>query len=1145
MDTSALKSFAQDSRRYLLDVVANKIDYYLSTDNVEVRAKSRLVDDLKNDIASTSKEQVIEKVAYTWFNRFCALRYMDVKQYSLIGVLSPTSAAHSQPEILVEAKAGHIKEELSNETDRDHVINLLSGKALSKDPQAEAYRRLVIMTCNYYHSIMPFLFEKIDDYTELLMPDDLLSESSIVFKVRHALDEENCNNVEVIGWLYQFYISEKKDEVINRRSVVKKEEIPAATQIFTPSWIVKYLVENSLGALWMLNRPSSNLVSKMEYFIKPESEVTDFLKIKGPEEIKICDPACGSGHMLVYAFDLLFSMYEEDGVDPKEIPSAILKNNLFGIEIDKRAGELAAFALTMKAREKQRRYFSSAVQPMICVLENVSIHDQEIEDYIDNVGRDLFSVQLQNTLRQFEQAENFGSLIIPEVSDVDTVLKSLENSSISGQLFFSNTHQKVLKILKQSVYLKSRYHVLIANPPYMGGKALNPELKLFLLNNFKDTKSDIFASFVARSFNLTMKSGYIAFLTPYVWMFISSYEKLREKILKEKTVTTLVQLEYNSFAPACIPVCAFTIRNCAKANSEGIYIKLSDFRGAELQPIKTLEAISNTLSPWRYTVKSSVFQLLPGIPLVYWLDSSYVGAFAKSDPLSDHGNAVVGLQTGENGRFVRFWFEVNRDAIAFNKSSADEMTSSQRWVPYNKGGDFLKWYGNQLNVVLWENNGNEIKNFKDEKGKLRSRPQNVDLFFKESISWSKISSSSPAFRYYPKGFIFDVAGTSIFPNSKDDYNLILGFCNSSVTISILKAISPTLNFEVGHISSLPIMYTELKKRDFKHVAKLIDVAKQQWDSSEISMDFKYNALLEFIEFKSIRISVEKLSQKIRDSKLEIKRLERINDEILANIYEIKINLEENDAAELKINIREIIIDFISYIVGVVFGRFDYVNSSYMVKKQPSQSAKFEEKGMFNSMLDKDNVVPFVGGGWFSDDVTTMVKKTVNELFGPELHNENIDFIESILGSTLDKYLLKDFYADHIRRYKNRPIYWMFSSPKNTFNALIYLHRYNSDTVSTVLNGYLREFRTKLSIKKENLERLSASGDSSSRDKTAALNEIEQLKKTIVELDEYENDILYPLATQRLEIDLDDGVKVNYQKFGKALKPIKGLDKDEE
>jgi len=470
METAKLKKFGQFARRSLQEQVSTKLEIVLAESSSARRESTEAIKKLEEAIKEHGKEQVIERVAYIWFNRFCALRFMDVNRYTRIGVVSPAEGQF-QPEILAEAKMGHIDEEMVPNQVRQKILDLLAGRAPSNDSQGEAYRLLVVAACNAWHQSMPFLFERIDDYTELLMPDDLLSGNSILAYTREAMTPDACEDVEVIGWLYQFYISEKKDAVfegLKKNQKITPENIPAATQLFTPHWIVRYLVENSLGRLWMLNRPSSRLDEKMGYYIKPEQPETDFLKISSPEEIKICDPACGSGHMLTYAFDLLYAIYEEEGYESAEIPEKILTNNLYGIEIDERAGELAAFALTMKARAKQRRFFNRGVKPNICVLENVHFDGNELKDYMDFVGRDLFTTPLQTTLLQFEETDNFGSLICPDVTDMEGILRILELKNVSGQLFLSMTHQKVLQALRQAYYLSPKYHVVIANPPYMG-----------------------------------------------------------------------------------------------------------------------------------------------------------------------------------------------------------------------------------------------------------------------------------------------------------------------------------------------------------------------------------------------------------------------------------------------------------------------------------------------------------------------------------------------------------------------------------------------------------------------------------------------------------------------------------------------------
>jgi len=531
-------------------------------------------------------------VAYIWFNRFCALRFMDVNRYTRIGTVSPAEG-FTQPEILQEAKQGYFDDGIERFVDKQRVLGLLGNRTVSDDPQQEAYRLLLVAVCNYYHAAMPFLFEKIEDYTELLMPDDLLSENSVLQATREAIDTDSTE-VETIGWLYQFYISEKKDEVfagLKKNKKVTPEDIPAATQLFTPHWIVRYLVENSLGRLWMLNHPDSKLIEQMAYYIKPEQQETDFPPVASPEELKICDPACGSGHMLTYAFDLLHAIYEEQGYETREIPRLILENNLFGVEIDERAGELAAFALVMKACEKHRRFLRKPVQPNICVLENIKFTDDELNEYMDAVGRDLFTQPLQDTLIQFMDSDNFGSLIRPALHDVAAIRALLEAKDMAGNMFLHKTHQKVLKVLKQADYLSQKYHVVIANPPYMGGKGMNPKLKTFLSDAYPDVKSDLFSAFMVRNTELALPKGQLGFMTPFVWMFISSYEKLRNFLIDEKTITSLVQLEYSGFDGATVPICTFTVENAYKPDFKGGYVRLSDFKGAAVQGPKCLEII--------------------------------------------------------------------------------------------------------------------------------------------------------------------------------------------------------------------------------------------------------------------------------------------------------------------------------------------------------------------------------------------------------------------------------------------------------------------------------------------------------------------------------------------------------------------------
>lgn len=580
METTKLKKFALHARRLLIEQVGAKLALVLDASSAARRGNPQAVAQLEKQIAASNREQLIDKVAYTWFNRFCALRYMDVNGYTRIRVVSPADEGQFQPEILAEAKAGHIDDERVPEKVLQQIQALLSGNAPSHDPQQEAYRLLVVAECNSFHSAMPYLFERIADYTELLMPDDLLSGNSILAYTREAMTPDACQDVEVIGWLYQFYISEKKDAVfegLKKNQKINPENIPAATQLFTPHWIVRYLVENSLGRVWMLNNPSSSLAGQMDFYIKPEVAETDFLKISRPENLKVCDPACGSGHMLTYAFDLLYAIYEEVGTDPNEIPEKILTHNLYGIELDERAGELAAFALTMKARAKQRRFFSKAIKPNICVLEKVVFSRDELDEYVAFVGRDLFTLDLRDTLQQFEEADNFGSLIIPKLTSVQDVLPVLEAKDMAGNLFLASTHAKVLQVLRMAHFLSPCYAVVIANPPYMGGQGMNRRLGVWAKQNYPSSKSDLYAMFIERNLDLAVPAGTVAMITMQSWMFLSSFEALRARILGQHTILSMAHLgarAFDSIGGEVVSTTAFVLENQHKPEYKGAYLRL-------------------------------------------------------------------------------------------------------------------------------------------------------------------------------------------------------------------------------------------------------------------------------------------------------------------------------------------------------------------------------------------------------------------------------------------------------------------------------------------------------------------------------------------------------------------------------------------
>ena len=1160
-NTGDLKKFAQSARRQLREQVAGRLEQVLRTDSAELRQKEAAIKELKQQIAQTSKKAVIDRVAYTWFNRFCALRFMDVNRYTRIGIVSPAEG-YSQPEILQEAKQGYIDEELNRFVNRQGILDLLSGKTPSKDPQQEAYRLLLVGVCNSYNTIMPFLFERIEDYTELLMPLDLLSDNSILHDLREVMTPEACQDVEIIGWLYQYYISERKDEVfeaLKQNQKIEAEDIPAATQLFTPHWIVRYLVENSLGRLWMLNRPKSRLVEKMEFYIKPIQEETDFLKISIPEEIKICDPACGSGHMLTYAFDLLYSIYEEEGYASTDIPGLILHNNLFGIEIDERAGALAAFALFMKARGKDKRFFTRDTQPNICVLENVSFTDQELNEYMNAVGRDLFTEPLRETLMQFEKADNFGSLIQPVLTDAAYVHQILKEKNLGNNLFLFGIHERVLKVLRMAKYLSKRYHVVVANPPYMGDKVMNKDIKEFAKIHYPDSNSNLYSMFIVRSSSLIRNHCYVSMITLHSWMFLSTFDLMRKNLFQNNRVVTLAHLgarAFDSIGGEIVSTTAFVLENSSSHNIKGSYFRLVDGRNEDEKVHLLKESIASSTynSPNNYYLKSIDDLIkIPGAPIAYWISEKIGDIFQKNEYLIKYVVPRQGFATGNNDHFLRNWHEVDFSNIGFDiESRIDAQKSKKKWFPCNKGGSFKKWFGNNEFVANWFDDGIEMKSFNG------SVIRNPNYYFKEGLSWSAISNKL-SMRYSPVGYLFESKGSVCFSNSNDILIYSLGFLNSKVVEILLTATSPTLDFSQGPIGRLPfIIHDPLNINN--DIKELIELSRMDWDNCEVSFDFKnlqilnpeykektirktYTNLYNFwnkliYDMKEVEERVNKYFNKIYDVEDELSPEVPLGDVTLTcnPYYRYGNNKSETELETLQR--ADTMREFISYAVGCMFGRYSLDKPGLIMANQGETLQDYlRQVPEPTFMPDEDNAIPILDGDWFSDDITERFKKFLRVTFGDEHYDENLAFIEEAIGRDIRSYFLKEFYAYHLKMYQKRPIYWLFSSPKGSFNVLIYMHRYNKDTISVILNRYLREFRAKLEARKSYLEQISISVSASPKEKTSALKDIEKLSQTLEELRVYERDVLYPLATQRIEIELDDGVKVNYAKFGKALRPI--------
>jgi len=1168
VNTTGLKKFSQGARRQLLEQVSSRMEQVLRSDSVEIREKAKVVEQLRGEIEAYGKIAVIDRVAYTWFNRFCALRFMDVNHYTRIGAVSPVEGG-TQPEVLLEAKQGHVDEELARFVNPQVIFSLLNGQRPASDPQGEAYRLLLVGVCNSYSEVMPFLFEKIEDYTELLMPLDLLSENSVLHDLREALSPEACEDVEVIGWLYQYYISERKDKVfeaLKQNQKIEAGDIPAATQLFTPHWIVRYLVENSLGRLWMLNHPTSKLAEKMEYYIAPAQEETDFLRIASPEELRLLDPACGSGHILTYAFDLLAAIYEEEGYASSDIAKLILEKNIFGVEIDPRAGALAAFALVMKARAKDRRFFTRTVNPNICVLENVTFNDAELKQYMNAVGRDLFTEPLMETLRQFEQADNFGSLIRPMLTDAGYVRGLLEGKNLGGDLFLFGVHERVLKVLKQAEFLAPRYHVVVANPPYMGGAGMNDELKDFATSYYPFTKSDLFAMFIERNLEIIQQNGYAGMITMQSWMFLSSFEDLRKMILSQKTILSMAHLgarAFDTIGGDVVSTTSFILINKYEPMIKGDYFRLVDKTNELEKSLAIKEAIQNQNCGWFFRASVADIKKIPGMPVAYWVSENIRQVFTSDKTLEDVASPKQGTSTGDNNKFVRFWFEnSSQNTILDCRDQRQSEKSDAKWYPATKGGDYRKWYGNNLYSVNWHKNGRDIGQHEG------SAIRNKGIVFQEAITWTGISSNNFGVRYCPQGFIFTISGKPIICNNISELHYILGFLASKIASKLLNIISPTMSFEVGYLCRLPLIPTDelTTSQIISIVSKIVSISKNDWDNYETSWDFRESPIVDTLRqigfVKDLKTIYKDALSRWKTATKEMKELEEENNRSFITIYGLQNELTpdvplndvtltcnpnyrysgNNSEEELEERLcADTMKEFISYAVGCMFGRYSLDKPGLVLANQGETLKDYLKqvpKPTFTP--DEDNVIPVLEGEWFEDDIAERFKKFLRVTFGEDHYDENLAFIEESIGRDVRSYFVKEFYKDHVQTYKKRPIYWMFSSPKGSFNALIYMHRHQPDTVSIVLNGYLREYIKKLSAHKSQLERTSVSGSASQSQKTKALKEITQVNKVLSELKEYEDDVLYPLATEQVKIDLDDGVKVNYGKFGEALSPIKGL-----
>jgi hypothetical protein len=1150
MDTKPLERFATQARRDLLAAVDAQATVVLSPGSVARSESADVVGRLETEIGRHGRQHVIDKVAYTWFNRIIALRFMDARGYTETAVVSPAHGqAHGQPEILADAKRGNLDADVvGNKVAAAAIIGLLDGTRRGTDPEGEAYALLLTEYCRHWHKSMPFMFGREGHYTELLVPAGLLADGAILSRSREVLTEDVCNDVEVIGWLYQFYISERKQEIFDSRAKRGAEEIPAATQLFTPHWIVRYLVENSLGRIWMLNRPTSRLVDRMDYYIAPSDEVTDFLRVAGPEELTVIDPACGSGHMLTYAFDLLYAIYEEEGYAPSEIPGLILTRNLQGAEIDPRAGSLAAFALTMKARAQQRTFLNKQVEPKICVIEPIRFTPQEIDLLFTTHGNRHSETTFWNL---FSSADVSGSLVKPNRSALEAARRGLAGAkanALDGDLLVAEVLDRAESVIRQADVLAARYHVAVANPPYMGGANMGSALSIFAQSEYPLAKIDLYAMFIDRCFELVDSIGAVAMVTQDSWMFLGAYAKYRAWLLARGSLTTLAHLGTSAFdtiGGEVVSTVAFVAGTHVASGSRSVFVRAADVEGGAKSDVLARAAAGTEVD--RVWVRSvSDFLNIPNTPVVYWASDDEIGALRQGPFLGDLIQAREGLTTGNNDGFLRRWYEVSHCRIGFGVESPKESdTNGARWFPYQKGGSSRRWYGNFDFVVDWENDGERARaNIDVMTGRVRSHNYNGTFGFRRGLTWSGISGDGFAVRHIEGGFMFDAKGPMAFATRENELLVLEGFLNSSTATRFMRLLAPRLDFKLGHVLSLPVRVRE-SARVTALAEQCVHLAKQEWDADELSADFLASPLI--TAARTLAAAVEVSCRAEDERALSLATAEEELDTYFSAAYFGQQTTEKiarlQNVASRDARCHAHVEQLVSYSVGCMFGRYGLDEPGLILANRGQTLQEYLAKVPVPSFRpDTDNVIPFVDDGWFEDDIVERFRQFLRTAFGTEHFEENLRFVEESLHvKTLRDYFItkagkSKFYDDHVERYKKRPIYWMFSSPKGSFNALIYMHRYNPSTASMVLNEYLREYRAKLEVALVNAEQAAAGKDSAHDQKEA-----DRLRKVLAELRDYEHDVLYPLATQQIAIDLDDGVKVNYPKFYPALKRIAGLE----
>ncbi|HDZ9833453.1 TPA: BREX-1 system adenine-specific DNA-methyltransferase PglX [Yersinia enterocolitica] len=1224
MNTSNIKKYAPVARKQFRDAVMQKLTTLgIEADkkgNLQIAQATDLGDSVRYGQFSLDKslasrrerlvkraekqgyEVLVEHIAYTWFNRFCAIRYMELHGYLDHGF---RMLSHPTLEGGFEV-LDHVPEVADSlGLDKSRLVEM----KLAGDRDEELYRELLLAQCHTLQGAMPFLFEAVNDDIELVLPDNLTRTDSILRGLVDTIPEEDWAQVEVIGWLYQFYISEKKDDVIGK--VVKSEDIPAATQLFTPNWIVQYLVQNSVGRQWLQTYPDSSLKGKMPYYIEPAEQTPEVQAQLAaitpssiePESIKVLDPACGSGHILTEAYNVLKAIYEERGYRTRDIPQLILENNIFGLDIDDRAAQLSGFAMLMLARQDDRRILNSdrSVRLNIVSLQESKLDISELWtklNFHQQVQRgsmgDMFVERsvlantdsaecklLMRTLALFTSAKTLGSLIqVPQEDEaaLKAFLDGLYRLAVEGDIQQKEAAMELIPYIQQAWILAQRYDAVVANPPYMGGKGMNSELKEFAKKQFPGSKSDLFAMFMQHAFSLLKENGFNAQVNMQSWMFLSSYEALRSWLLDNKTFVTMAHLGARAFGQISgevVQTTAWVISNLHINNYQPVFFRLIE--GNEEQKQNALLKRENRFD----NTEQNDFKKIPGAPIAYWASEKVLSAFYNLKSLKDFAVPSQGLATTNNELFLRQWHESDITKFIKPQDISPEKIKTGKWFACNKGGPYKKWYGNNSIVINFENNGKTICDYIDNtpgvKVKSNGRVINRDKYFKVGTTWSTISSSDFSMRFTPTGYLFETKGAMCFPEDESASIFLTALGCSKVINYLLKYISPTLDYHEGPLGRLPIVDTEFQ--DTISIAKrAIEISKSDWDTYETSWDFTMNPLVKISKekfFKRIFESYEKCLHENKKNISELNKIETINNKKFIFDYgldkEIAPDTEQNDItllsnplfrygsnlSEMELSERfksDTTSELLSYIVACMMGRYSLDREGLVYAHEGNKGfAELVAEGAYKTFpVDKDGILPLMDSDWFDDDVTARVKEFVSTVWGEKYLQENLAFIAESLclyaikpkkgESSLDtirRYLSTQFWKDHMKMYKKRPIYWLFSSGKEkAFECLVYLHRYNDATLSRMRTEYvvplLARYQGNIDLVSDELKS-AESGAATTRLK----KELDGLTKKFNELRNFD-DRLRHYADRRITIDLDDGVKVNYGKFGDLLADVKAI-----